>query len=99
MSKPAESIKVRLPSGAVKEFTGRVGWTLAKLIAAGSAGISSGELPAGLRLSHYIFRLRREGVGILAEREQHGGEYAGTHARYRLGVVVQVVSDEIGAAA
>lgn len=37
-----------------------------------------------MRLSAYIHSLRKLGFEITTERELHGGDYPGHHARYRL---------------
>ena len=83
-------ITVRV-NGSRKEFKGRLAWTLANLIRAGDDGITSAQLPAGVRLAHYIFALRMEGINIATERERHGGEFSGTHARYTLKSAVEVI--------
>jgi hypothetical protein len=59
----------------------------------GERGVSSIE-NVGPRLSHYVFVLRRSGVGVVTIDEKHGGPYAGEHARYRLSVPVELVTVE-----
>lgn len=76
--------------GSRKTFEGRFGWSLVELVNAGERGVTPIERPAP-RWSHYIFRLRREGVRIETIPEQHGGIYSGRHGRYRLRSTVQIV--------
>jgi hypothetical protein len=68
-------ISVRVGDSPVKTFRGRFAQTLALLIENGPAGLSSLESP-GVRLSHYVFRLRRDGVPIETEDERHSGPYS-----------------------
>ena len=78
---------------------GRPAWMLEKLHAAGKSGLTTKELPAGLRVAHYVFLLRtRHGIAISTEREEHSGPYSGTHARYRLLSPITIL-DEVEAAA
>jgi hypothetical protein len=79
------------------EFKGRPAWTLNKLISAGMGGISAAELPAGIRLSHYILKLRQGGIPVATDREKHGGKFAGNHARYRLETNLAVIESEVAA--
>ena len=71
-------------------FRGREAWALAELVAAGPDGLTTLQRPAP-RWSDYVFRLRRAGVGIATETENHGGPYSGHHGRYRLTVSVSVI--------
>lgn len=87
-------IKVRVGDGPVKKFRGRFAQTLALLIENGPAGLSSLESP-GVRLSHYVFRLRRDGVPIETHDERHSGPYKGRHGRYRLAAPVEVIDQEV----
>jgi len=64
-------------------LSGRVGQTMQRLIEAKDKGITSLENPA-LRLAAYVHSLRDMGFTIDTEIEQHGGDYPGHHARYRL---------------
>lgn len=64
-------------------LSGRIGQTLLSLHRAGPMGITSLEWPA-MRLSAYVHSLRKIGFEITTEREPHGGDYPGHHARYRL---------------
>ena len=65
------------------KLKGRIGQTIQHLHRAGSAGITSLEAPS-IRLSAHIHSLRKIGFDITTEREPHGGDYPGHHARYRL---------------
>lgn len=65
------------------KLSGRVGQTMHHLHSAGKVGITSLEMPA-LRLSAYVHSLRKMGFEITTEREEHGGDYPGHHAVYRL---------------
>ena len=87
-------VKVRIGdvSAPVRTFRGRFAWTLANLIEAGERGVTTLERPAP-RWSHYIFRLRRDGVPIQTIEERHGGNYAGRHGRYRLTAPVFLVEE------
>jgi hypothetical protein len=70
---------------------GRNRWLLRKLIERGNRGLTAAECPAGLRLAAMVHRLRRAGVAIDSEIERHEGQFAGHHARYRLGTVVSEI--------
>jgi hypothetical protein len=83
-SDSAQPIRVRLPGGGTATFKGREAWALRILMERGARGITVAELPAGVRWSHYIMKLRRGGVPIAMDREGHGGPFAGQHGRYRL---------------
>ena len=71
---------------------GRDAWALKQLVQAGSRGLTAYENPAP-RWSHYIMKLRRAGVPIETIEEHHGGEFAGTHGRYRLMASIQIFND------
>ena len=64
-------------------LSGRVGQTLKHLFDVGPAGLTPLDMPAS-RLSAYVHSLRKLGFEITTEREEHGGDYPGHHARYRL---------------
>ena len=83
----------RIDGGEPRTFGGRVAQTLHRLAVVGDRGLSSIE-NIGPRLSHYIFVLRRAGVGIVTIDEKHGGPYAGEHGRYRLTVPVEILGTE-----
>lgn len=87
------SITVRVgDDGPVKTFKGRFAWTLAELIAAGTRGVTPLERPAP-RWSHYVHRLRRDGVPVQTIDEPHTGTYAGRHGRYLLDCPVTVIRE------
>lgn len=86
------SITIRTPSGANQTFSGREAWTLRRLIEAGSRGVTTLDHPAP-RWSHYIYKLRRAGLTISTEYEQHRGPFPGNHGRYRLETAVTVVAE------
>lgn len=87
------SITVRIggDGGTVKRFTGRVAWTLMKLVGVGEKGIAPIGYPAP-RWSQYVHLLRRGGIEIETIEEQHGGPYAGRHGRYVLRTTVEVLA-------
>jgi hypothetical protein len=76
--------------GPVKRFKGRAAWALDRLLAAGQIGCTPIDQPAP-RWSHYVFLLRRDGVDIETVHENHGGAYAGHHARYLLRTPVEII--------
>ncbi len=79
-------IQAQLPGGErprTFELKGRLGWTMYQLAQAGPRGVTPLECPA-LRWSGYIFDLRKMGIPIETEMEEHAGAYRGRHARYRL---------------
>lgn len=71
------------------EAPGRLGWALTVLRKAGGRGVTTAELPPGLRWSAYIHKLRLLGVQIHTTREANRGPMGGHHARYRLGCRVE----------
>jgi hypothetical protein len=73
-----------------REACGRFAWALLRLHRAGGTGITSLENPAP-RLSHYVYGLRRDGLAIETTYEDHGGDFAGRHGRYRLVTPIEVV--------
>jgi hypothetical protein len=87
------ALTASVDGGAPKTFKGRFAQTLDLLLQNGEDGLSSLESP-GIRLSHYVFVLRREGVDIVTDDERHAGPYAGCHARYKLTSPVEVISRE-----
>jgi hypothetical protein len=74
-------------------FIGRFAWCLFELVEAGERGVTSLERPAP-RWSHYVHRLRRDGMAIETVEENHDGAYAGRHGRYRLSVPVVVLGEK-----
>jgi hypothetical protein len=71
-------------------FVGRFAWTLHQLVQAGERGCTPIDQPAP-RWSHYVYRLRRDGVAIETIDEKHGGAFSGHHARYVLRSKVEVM--------
>ena len=63
--------------------SGRVRWALDRLRRAGPSGCTPINEP-GPRWAAYVHSLRRLGVEIATVTEPHGGDFAGTHARYVL---------------
>ena len=76
------------------ELIGRDAWALGALIHAGPVGCTPITTP-GPRWSGYVHKLRRRhGLNIVTIDEEHGGPYAGTHARYVLRSRVEFVDDQ-----
>lgn len=71
------------------EAPGRLGWALTVLREAGERGVTTADLPPGLRWSAYIHKLRALGVPIHTTREANCGPMGGHHARYSLGCRVK----------
>jgi hypothetical protein len=72
--------------GSVRQIepVGRDAWALGELILAGVEGCTPIDQP-GPRWSHYVWKLRTvHGLNVETITEQHGGDYAGHHARYVL---------------
>lgn len=76
---------------------GQYARTLRALIDAGPKGVTALEVSKSwaLRLSHYVFILRREhGLPIRLEWEAHDGAAGpGKHGRYYLDAIARIVSD------
>ena len=64
-------------------LTTRAEFFLEEMLAAGSEGITAIDYP-GVRVGDAVFKLRKAGVDIETQYEQHGGEFAGHHGRYIL---------------
>lgn len=77
------------------EPVGRDAQTLIELVKAGSKGITSQDVGGwAVRLSHYIFKLRKNySLEISMTEEPHGGEFPGKHGRYRLLSDVRLLDD------
>jgi hypothetical protein len=73
---------------------GRDAQTLEALICAGRGGITARDVGGwAVRLSHYVFKLRRTyGLQINMIEEEHGGEFPGKHGRYFLQDRVEIIS-------
>ena len=78
-------------NGQRMAFKGRDAWTLWMLIAANENGVTPIERPAP-RWSEYVRRLRRAGLIIETITEKHGGDYKGSHGRYVMRSVVDVLA-------
>ena len=85
------------PDGGVHEVIGRDAWALRNLMDAGKRGCTPIDHP-GPRWSHYVYKLRGMGFIIETVHEDHGGPFAGTHARYVLHSRVTILR-EMGRAA
>jgi len=81
-----------LPDGKPVTVIGRDAWALRNLINAGAVGCTPIDHP-GPRWSHYVFKLRGFGFLIETVNENHGGPFAGTHARYVLRSEVEIIDD------
>lgn len=90
MSKKSTKLRIELPDGRQQTFVGREAWALRNLVDAGHAGLTTLSQPAP-RWSHYIYRLRKAGLGISTDYETHSGEFPGNHGRYRLETAVTVI--------
>lgn len=64
-------------------LTKRAEFFLEEMMGAGDRGITTIDYP-GVRVGDAIHKLRKAGVVIDTEYEQHGGEFAGCHGRYVL---------------
>jgi len=97
------SLKVQIldaneePIGFPVTVVGREAWALNHLISAGECGCTPIDHP-GPRWSHYTWKLRGYGFAIETIHEKHGGQFPGTHARYRLGSKVNVLDSTAGSA-
>jgi hypothetical protein len=78
-------------------LTKRAEFFLEKMLAAGSQGITTIDYP-GVRVGDAVHKLRKAGIRIETQYEQHGGEFAGHHGRYILRSKVVRLSDNIAAA-
>ena len=65
-------------------LTGRNRWLMRKLIGCALRGVTTAELPAGVRVSALIHNLRKAGIPITSEIERHTGDFPGNHVRYVL---------------
>lgn len=75
----------------IVSLTGRPAWLLSLLAEAGARGLSARDLPAGLRVSGYVHRLRCQGVPIVTAHQSHGGTFPGHHAVYRLDCIAKPI--------
>lgn len=80
------------PDGPAFTVKGRYAWALLELHKAGAHGCTPIDNP-GPRWSAYIHVLRHEhGLAIETIHETHRGPFPGTHARYILRSVVDIIS-------
>ncbi|TIP06634.1 MAG: hypothetical protein E5X72_00010 [Mesorhizobium sp.] len=95
VTQPRKStIKVKIePDGRTVKLDNRAAWMMKQLIAAGKRGVTTLELPTGVRVAHYVYLLRREGFSISMERETHGGAFPGVHGKYRLENEVSILEE------
>jgi hypothetical protein len=77
--------------------TKRAEFFLEEMLAAGRLGITTISYP-GVRVGDAIHKLRKAGVNIETQYEQHGGEFAGHHGRYVLLSKVQQLKDSAAGA-
>jgi hypothetical protein len=84
---------VEEPAPRRLSLQGRPAWALLKLDSAGEDGCTPIDTP-GPRWSDYVFKLRKVGIDVATIDEPHGGQFAGTHARYVLRSRVNVLSTE-----
>lgn len=80
-------------AGREIELSGRCAWMAERLIEAGRRGVTTAELPPGVRVSDYIMKLRRRGLGIETRGERHGGQFPGRHGAYVLTSPVTILSE------
>ncbi|MDG4908441.1 hypothetical protein P9228_18615 [Mesorhizobium sp. WSM4898] len=92
MKKFSIVVKVE-PDGQPVRLDGRAAWMMKKLVEAGKRGITTLDLPPGVRVSHCVYLLRRAGFIISSPRESHGGPFPGTHSRYCLATPISILED------
>jgi len=73
------------------DLKGREAWALEILVSAGAGGCTPIDHP-GPRRSDYVVKLRGCGIDVATITEAHGGEFAGSHARYVLRTKVELVA-------
>jgi hypothetical protein len=82
-----------VPDGQPFIVHGRDAWALGELVPCGQRGCTPIDNP-GPRWSAYVHKLRHEyGLSIETINENHGGLFAGTHARYVLRSQVQIIEN------
>lgn len=82
MARPWLIVQPVDPNKASIRLVGRPAWLFELLQNAGEEGVTTLQLPAGVRVSHYILILRRAGLLVESVRESHGGQFSGSHVRY-----------------
>jgi hypothetical protein len=86
-------VRVRIGDLAGPEhiFEGREAWAFTRLIQVGDTGLTSIEEP-GVRLAHYIMKIRRAGIAVEMVRDKNlVGAYGGTFGRYFLRTPIVVI--------
>ena len=86
------TLRVRLPDGSMRTFTGREAWALSELHGADPSGCTPITYP-GPRWSAYVLKLRQAGLEVETVFENHGGAFAGHHGRYALRTPVEVIEE------
>ncbi|SEH78430.1 hypothetical protein SAMN05216228_1008124 [Rhizobium tibeticum] len=81
-----------LPDGQPIKVVGREAWALQNLAKAGTNGCTPIDHP-GPRWSSYVLDLRGMGFVIETVHEAHGGQFAGTHARYVLRSEIEILAE------
>ena len=89
MSERLTAIIGKGPDARRLNIKGRAAWALRHLVMAGDEGLTAFDAP-GPRWSDYVFKLRKAGVPVETIHEHHGGNFPGTHARYRLTAAVEI---------
>ncbi len=94
MSKRLKITARILPDGQPFNVYGRDAWALLELQRYGQRGCTPIDNP-GPRWSAYVHKLRtRYGLAIETLDESHGGQFAGSHARYVLLTKVEILEGE-----
>jgi hypothetical protein len=89
-------VKARIgDTGPVVTVRGRDAWALLELKGANENGCTPIDHP-GPRWSGYVHKLRNAGILIETIRENHGGPFAGQHARYVLRSAIAILETEGG---
>jgi hypothetical protein len=81
-----------LPDGRPLTIVGRDAWALRNLFNSGRRGCTPISTP-GPRWSHYVWKLRGFGFVIETIHESHGGQFAGTHAKYILRSEIEILRE------
>jgi hypothetical protein len=98
MSKATIRMQFRVaPENRIISVPGRDAWALRCLIAAGERGCTPIDNP-GPRWSAYVHKLKRiHDLNIQTIQESHGGDFPGSHARYKLVTKVELVEGKADA--
>jgi hypothetical protein len=83
--KAIREMRVRIGAGGPERaFEGREAWALTRLLEVGEKGLTSIDEP-GVRLAHYVMKIRRAGISVEMVREPNvSGAYGGNFGRYFL---------------